>query len=145
MGCDIHMVLERRHNDEWVGVQNFEYIPAAATDDNPIDSVYSVGWKVKGRYYNLFAALAGVRGAGPDPRGVPDDISSLTRMEIDYWGSDGHSHSWGLLEEVLPLFMAYIVPAQIISDERLLTAKRLFGLDACDEIEDYRLIYWFDN
>lgn len=61
MGCDIHLFLEYRHlNNSW---RNF---------GGPLNP---------GRNYNLFAALAGVRGggAGAIPKGLPDDIGCVTK------------------------------------------------------------------
>lgn len=68
-----------------------------------------------GRNYNLFAILANLRnGRGfagvltgeptvpiDAPRGVPDDASLAYRNEVDNWGTDGHSHSWFSLHELL--------------------------------------------
>jgi hypothetical protein len=61
----------------------------------------------KSRDYFLFYILAGVRGNdswGPriaDPKGIPDDCCPHIKNEIDRWDSDGHSHSYLTLKEIL--------------------------------------------
>jgi hypothetical protein len=69
----------------------------------------------QGRNYNLFAILANVRnghgfagvptGKGFEPismpRGLPDDVSQEVKRISDYWGIDGHSHSWLAARELL--------------------------------------------
>lgn len=52
-----------------------------------------------GRNYDLFAKMAGVRGRGPEPKGLPDDVSDIVNLAADQWGGDGHSHSFMSLEE----------------------------------------------
>jgi hypothetical protein len=89
MGCDIHMILERKWRDKWVGIHE---VDSAARERN----------------YDLFGRLAGVRRGdedSPDPRGVPDDASDLSKMEIEGWGHGAHSHSWATLDEFLTAYI----------------------------------------
>ena len=93
MGCDIHFYVERQEENGWV----------------PVRVSYD------GRNYALFAILANVRNgygfAGIStgegfvpismPRGLPFDVSPEIRAESDYWGVDGHSHSWLTVQELL--------------------------------------------
>lgn len=75
MGCDIHMVREEKVNGKWLG--------ASICD---ID-----------RSYLYFGALAGVCKddvAHHPPRGVPEDASGTYKDLVEYWGVDGHSHSY---------------------------------------------------
>lgn len=145
MGCDIHIVLEKKYADRWVGINNFDSPPVEAFEHLPKKHNY-FNWRVRGRYYDLFARLAGVRGVGPEPRGLPPDISELTQMEVDMWGSDGHSHSWGMLEEVAGLFLAACAPQHVLEKDREEASYALFGLDIYPEdAVDYRIVYWFDN
>jgi len=83
--------------------------------EGPWDSNYSL----RGRNYNWFSILANVRNgygfAGVDtgdsfvpihapneePRGLPDDVSSDVKKLSDSWDSDGHSHSYNTLQELL--------------------------------------------
>jgi hypothetical protein len=86
-------------------------------------------------------------------------------MMIDSWSSDGHSHSWTLMDEALPLFVQYGQLGQ--PSETVLTAMRLgteVALEGCfshfwtldehyengecvgrDKLSDFRLVFWFDN
>lgn len=99
MGCDIHFFVEVRKDGKWVTADTWE------TDD---EFPY-VSWRKRfydGRNYNLFAVLAGVRnyfGIAPiaDQRGVPDDACSEYKAHTGYYGTDGHSHSWLTLAELL--------------------------------------------
>jgi hypothetical protein len=79
MGCDIHAHVELKINDKW--------------------EHYSE--PLIGRNYRLFSKLAGVRSVPEDDsapiakdRGIPQDISFITKMDLERWGGDAHSHSW---------------------------------------------------
>lgn len=78
MGCDIHLHVEIKLNGKWEH-WNHPYIV---------------------RNYSLFAKMAGVRAYCNEvepiskPRGLPGDISVVTKFDADCWKNDGHSHSW---------------------------------------------------
>ena len=113
MGCDIHMFTEikRKFNEKevWVNsdrwVINPYYLLKDEGDDDEwerpmdIDSIYN------GRNYELFATLANVRGIGSpviaEPKGLPNDVCTITKAESDRWGRDGHSHSYFTLAELV--------------------------------------------
>lgn len=191
MGCDIHMVVERRwkregQGDVWVGVHAMPYfsgvIYGAASwrtwdGDTPTDHVQHqacatgyVHWEARHRNYALFYALAQVRGpaeaaSGTEPRGVPDDASDLARMEIEGWGEDGHSHSYMLFSEAMPIFLKHQFGGRLLDTmkQRIAGAKpeelyaqlasEHFGVDLREPwdgepgetLDDYRLVFWFDN
>lgn len=137
MGCDIHIVLERNlGNDNWIGVHNFPYYRMAKTDAGccfpPAEE----------RNYNRFSKIAGVRGEGPDPRGVPENVSVLAQAEIDDWGSDGHSHSWLPIVEAAKLFAetAY----ELDDFGKKYPESHFFGLEP-EEVAAHRIVFWFDN
>lgn len=94
MGCDIHMYLERKIDDgEWhIHPEHKKSESDGYIVDNPELTVTH-------RHYDLFAKLAGVRGHGPQPKGVPDDVSPEVEDVIEDYGLDGHSHSWISIEE----------------------------------------------
>jgi len=107
MGCDIHPVLEKRWIDEetgetkaWVGLHCFPsmVISEVYVGGKVVATNYSHWPLAQNRDYALFAKLAGVRGDGPDPRGLPSDASELARMELDD-NADLHSHSWATARE----------------------------------------------
>lgn len=139
MGCDIHLSLEYRHPTfGWVGIDTFR-------------GFNSEGYRMPpalNRNYRLFAALAGVRGEGPDPRGVPDDVSPLTKIQFEHWDGDGHSHSWLPLADAAREFNKRRWEAEKAPDPESyrdkFPASFWFAVDD-DNIDSYRLIFWFDN
>lgn len=142
------MVLEQKHNNKWVGINDFSHVPAAAVNsygENGEERPYGYFWKVEGRNYRLFAALASVRGEGHPAKGIPDDVSDLTQLRLDDWGSDGHSHSWDYLEDVLGIFAAHLLPENILDANRVDKTLELFGNPDRVDLEDLRIVYWFDN
>jgi hypothetical protein len=93
MGADIHMFIEYKVDDgDW------QADPHHVMSDED-DGGYLLSVSAVGRNYEIFAALAGVRGPGPDPRGLPDDVSAVIKAESDRIDCDGHSHSWLSLDE----------------------------------------------
>lgn len=143
MGCDIHLVLEK-HDPElgWVGIDTF----------TGHESRYTKGYSspaARERNYKLFAALANVRGDGPLPKGVPDDASQTTRFLVKDWGSDGHSHSWLPLTEAAAQWNVQRYPAEAPLDPNSYQAKfpaaYWFGVDDDEELDSYRVVFWFDN
>ena len=81
MGCDIHLHQEIKVDGKW------EHYRACNVP----------------RDYRLFCKMAGVRSSSchgepnepiSTPRGVPGDISVVTKISLDRWSADGHSHSW---------------------------------------------------
>lgn len=145
MGCDIHIVLERRTADGWLGVDSFRSFEMYGRKEGDFNYAYP---PARDRNYGRFAKLAGVRGDGPEPRGMPEDASALARHMANEWGLDGHSHSWLPLAEALAVWTA----TQYWPDwERLDSYKRqypaafFFGVEDSDDIAAYRLVFWFDN
>lgn len=140
MGCDIHIVLERKNAAfGWVGIDSFKGHETRSGLALPL---------ARSRDYRRFAALAGVRGDGPEPLGVPDDASPLSKMLINDWAEGGHSHSWLPAKEAAELFAARRWPNESPIDPESHEAKypwgHYFGIEA-DDVENYRIIFWFDN
>lgn len=138
MGCDIHIVLERKIGDKWIGIDAYRQYFAPQ-----MDQAY-----VRTRNYKRFAKLAGVRGDGPEPKGLPEDLSDLAKMLSDDWDLDGHSHSWASLLDALPIFIEtewFDIEHQ--SDyAKKYPASYFFNVYE-DELKgkDYRIVFWFDN
>lgn len=148
MGCDIHPHLEIKLSGKW------EYF-------SPLDM-----W----RSYTTFAKMANVRNwkEGPTPislpRGLPNDISFMTKFHSDHYGTDGHSHSWLGLNEMIEL-LKFFDDEELkkpwgshVEDDTLKWADFgvwLFGNsingfkkypeDYPKELKDVRMIFWFDN
>ena len=109
-------------------------------------------WPVlKERNYEFFARLAGVRGAGPEPKGLPANLSELAEYCSETWGGDGHSHSWDTLESFVRTWLA-ATNEELAADS---VVKTLNGEEQTivahvagvwpDELKWYRVVYWFDN
>lgn len=147
MGCDIHLVLEKRHGDKWIAVDTFvPFHRQYVTKDDAMD-----GWSApiaRCRNYERFAALAGVRGDGPSPLGVPDDASETSLFFIEKWNCDGHSHSWIPLDQAARIWPA--TERRELSDfAKKYPESHYFNVDCSegsgDKIDDYRVVFWFDN
>lgn len=115
MGCDIHCYAEKRTADGWdqlVGFESEYYDPDHEYFSQ--DRFKTSPHPLCGRNYTLFAAMANVRNgrgfAGCDigdrvepiamPRGLPPDVCGEIKEEAEYWGGDGHSHSWLTAREI---------------------------------------------
>lgn len=128
------MILEERVGEEperWIAVWSSDHLPDTSDDKvNDIDR----------RNYKRFAAIAGVRGEGPAPKGVPPHPSELTR----FWAEDAdlHSPTWYPLSEAVSL---YNEPRYVGEDAGDLTTqsfcKRAWG----GAESDYRVVFFFDN
>lgn len=150
MGCDIHLHSEVKRNGKW------RHHSEAKIERN----------------YALFAKMANVRnwaGANPQivpisqPKGLPEDVTELTKLHSEKCGIDGHSHSWLNAREISELH-------KWLRDESI--PKEWFGEDAwrfeCDNfpyfmgnhlngfidypedwegygVEDVRYVFFFDN
>lgn len=132
MGCDIHLHQEVKVSGKW------EHYGCPSID----------------RSYDLFGKMAGVRGDGPPVapvRGLPKDITDITRMSAVMYGSDGHTHSWLNADEIAEL-------EKWLEERQGSRFNRPFGYlfgngwgdfkespgDYPQEIEDIRFVFWFD-
>ena len=132
MGADIHTMLEKEINGEWVMV----HVPH---------------WNEAGerRNYDRFAKLAGVRGDGPAPKGVPSDISKGAYYRLSKWGNDAHSVSYDTLIKFLEVCKetdrddVFYDDTWKYSDfcEHYLG----IGFDKDECVDDFRVVYWFDS
>lgn len=151
MGCDIHYVIEvkDKNSDEWVGVYGSNNPFNPPYDPKNPYPLYTLGY----RDYDFFGAIAGVRRRGPEAKGLPDDISSMAKMYSNMWEGDAHSHSYLPLAEFVRLK---------VKTNPLLTAEaagiKLRGGDPIEwmldhywewvshvGVENFRVVFWFDN
>lgn len=149
MGCDIHMCVERKIGNEWHTAWDGDIQPMI---DAPSDRrQFPI---VRARNYGLFADLAGVRGDGPEPKGLPDDLSPLTEHIVHGWGEDGHSHTWYYMDEFCAIWdrpdtdeaKLQLVKDTLQDVRREPTSQKLFGLWPEDQnMREYRVVIWFDN
>ncbi len=130
MGCDIHLHIEVKIGGVW----------------------HHYGAPNVSRNYALFERMAGVRGevenAISPPKGLPSDISVVTRLSADKWEGDGHSHSWLSAEEISILDdnkqdMEYDLLHQYFFETSFSGFWR-YEEDRPKGIEDLRFVFWFD-
>lgn len=169
MGADIHIYAERKlKTGPWAMAREFTGIDLRSFHVGPVKLTSNcLRPNVSGRNYNFFAALAGVRGVGPEPRGLPDDISPLVAEEADSWDGDGHSHSWMSARDFIPIFIAHKMSEENvlkiardridgISSEKLLSevCSDYIGVNIPSKwtdkgeiiyLDDIRFVFWFDN
>ena len=134
MGADIHVHLEAKINGKWEHV-----------------SIINIG-----RNYVLFGHIAGVRQPANsyiEPRGLPDDISIITKLSFNHWKEDGHTMSWLYASEMLNAIRCYakedFYNKGETESERYY--KRQFQCGGYSNyfineiVADQRYIFWFDN
>ncbi len=137
MGCDIHLHTEVKIEGRWHHWQ--------------LEDV--------SRNYRLFEVMAGVRGDASEavalPRGLPDDITVVTRKSREQYGEDGHSESWLTLDEMLEVYKRWPLPEPVIESRALWRDRYIFGMrpegyrefpdEAPEFVEEIRYVFWFDN
>src|SRR5690606_18963706 len=142
MGCDIHAMIEARHEpkDGWGG------------DWHCCGSLKIV------RNYELFALLGGARNYGNSVTPIGKDRfteDQLVECDEDYWdvcsepfcvrfkkwGEDGHSHSWVTLDELRQAACESIDVPEL--SEKADAIVRAHGFDPVGE--NARLVFFFDN
>lgn len=169
MGCDIRPVLERRWANpktgetKWVGLHDYPYtnIPEVWQGGQVVaKNVFHIPWPQQ-RNYGLFARLAGVRGDGPEPKGLPEDASDLTLLAIGDTNGDLHSHSWASATEYIEASIATYAENDAALRAALLTQDKehpilkdpfqyFMGLDLYPDEDgpqpdDFRICFAFDN
>lgn len=171
MGADIHMYIEKRtSNGDWACVRNLnetlhsKSLSVLARASSAMNDGFHAYWNLRSRNYALFAALAGVRGDGPEPRGLPEDVSQLIEDEYEGWRGDAHSVSWYLASDFVRIYESVTTPELLPDDEPLSEyviarmehgdrrAVEMFLIDKVslymndeDSVNDYRFVFWFDN
>lgn len=142
MGCDIHLVVERKLDDRWVTVHTMSGHNRAPRQLRNGEH----GWSTpvaRSRNYRRFAALAGIRGDGPEPRGLPDDLSETGQYLVEFWGADGHSHSWLAVTDAAAVFLE---TEDETLDEWAIKNPTVYYFDVePGDADDHRIVFWFDN
>ena len=130
MGCDIHVCCERKNYEgKWINCDHFKFNPYFDSDDEDDDKWWIVPI-FDDRNYALFATLADVRNNGyikpiSGPRGLPSDVHYITKQLAESWGSDGHSHSYYTLKEL----MDYVSQAKTITYGGMISDEQANDLD----------------
>ena len=171
MGADIHMYVEKRMpSGNWAFVRNLnesihsEGLHLMYQDRSTSDGKFIAYWELRNRNYELFSALANVRGDGdgPDPKGLPQDVSEYVDVEFQGWGMDAHSASWCLADEFVQIHdrigvevdeetpLSTYAKIRIADGAEAATAQ--FLQDAVsvhvpeeESVDLYRFVFWFDN
>ena len=141
MSCDIHLAVEEQIDGVWHCVWNEGIRPQVYQAEGQYD--YTC-YKCKRRDYRFFGLLANVRTDGPDPKGLPNDLSRPVSRLVGEWGTDGHSHSWDTLQD----FCAKWKEAQkerTKFDASVNAEEKLFGIHEDEEHGPMRVVYWFNN
>ncbi len=119
------------------------------------------------RDYELFEKMAGVRGHAKNaialPKGLPDDATETTLFDREEDDGDAHSTSWLSSKEFSDVIVDLHAKRALRS---LHHGQRYGGLDADfgwlfggsftyfvaggigdypEQLEDYRVVFWFDN
>lgn len=140
MGCDIHAHVEVKVGGAW-----HHY------------TVLSIK-----RNYQLFAKMAGVRNYDEvepitEPRGLPPDLSVLTKIDWDRGEKNWHTPSWLNGSEIEQIIDWHQKQRNNWNLDFFQVADQwgyLFGngydiakypSDYPKEIQDIRLVFWFDN
>ena len=140
MECDIHISVERKVENKWVCVDTMR---GHRTQPRRNDG-YSYSFPIAtSRNYDRFASLAGVRGDGPEPSGLPDNISETTRYFVDFYGGDGHSHSWLPAAEAAKIFLDTEWSVEPDDMLKKYPAEEYFSID--DGLDEHRIVFWFDS
>lgn len=146
MGTDIHYVVEKETKDfGWVGIistgdpftsfQNREHTPI---------------WKFKTRDYIFFERLCGVRGHGPNTsKGEPADASVMTLDALARMEYDSHSISHCSLFDFAVAKIKGTAEIGLIAADKLkgstLAMNNFLELRGDEDVNDYRVVFWFDN
>lgn len=133
MGCDIHIVLERREPDsEWVGIWLSDALPG---NRPPIAE----------RDYDFFAEVAAVRGRTDTsvyPRNLPKDVSRLAWLSYLRAPSDHHSVShMSVADFVAAWLRAHPDDRSVRREWAVYDLLRVNG----DDDQEWRVVFWFDN
>jgi len=162
MGCDIHLYAEVKKKKnfidslkfwkkkEWVNIDKWSKNQYFGDEGEPQFVIkYEDRFYTKGRNYNLFCALCGVRSYGfigeppkiSEPKGLPLDVSKEVLAQSERYGSDGHSHNWNTLKELKEFdWSSY---GETVKDFLNEVLPKMEAQNVGDE--DVRIVYFFDN
>jgi hypothetical protein len=148
MGCDIHAMIERRATHKGDSGEP-ELWPWWINSGDPDLN----------RDYTLFGILAGVRDDSvtpiSEPRGIPEDASSVMKAWHESWGVDAHSASFVTLSELVSYDMSAVDEWGRKAIKNLIRQMRVHmkGMPTIAGIGErrvkdesvVRLVFFFDN
>lgn len=136
MGCDIHLVVERRiqGDPDWIGIYASDNAPGGRP-------------KIAQRNYEFFAEVAGVRGSSATTtyaRNLPRDVSRLAWINFMACPTDYHHPSHLTVTEFIGAWRRANPNDESFREQ--FCAYDLLGVDSdWPEAADYRVVFWFDN
>jgi len=173
MGCDIHSFAEVRRNNKWEIVKehfsldefNRKYYNKEK-GDNPFDwrSYSMFGFLAGVRNYSCCEPIS-------ESKGIPEDVCEEIKEEYERWDSDAHSASYLTLRELIEFDYNQILWDRRITREespncfngaalanegegKMITYREHLGesffkhleeLNQLGELDDVRIVFWFDN
>jgi hypothetical protein len=142
MGCDIHCYVEVKKNEKWEANTEKVFLNEPPFHINGITDIKFKPHPRIYRNYNLFSELANVRNYNKipyidQPRGLPSDVSEEVEKISDNWGTDGHSHSYLTLSELLSWNWNGYNRKDILDYTKI--------LKTLGKPDDVRIVFWFDN
>lgn len=157
MVCDIHAFLE-------VKIENIWHLYSQIPFSRNYVLFSRMGAPFKNETINIIPIST--------PRGLPEDVSFIVKNFIcDYYGEDGHSHSWLSSQEVVDLYH-WLRKSLGSGYEDLVSMRKddapwyggdwdiAFGVwlfddslhyfhkyreDFPEKLEDFRIVFFFDN
>ena len=153
------MYIEKfdKHSNAWFNCDNWRYNEDYDEEDPDSEEKLSVSPIYTNRNYHLFSILAGVRDYSEncnkisEPKGLPEDISKITKKEADRWKGDGHSHSYLTLKEIKDFQNKNNEEClnKIIDsiEDRMRDEFWIFSSkeDTSEYHDKIRIVFWFDN
>lgn len=138
MGCDIHMVLERRlPGKQWIGLWSSDEFPDRRVG-RPM---------IARRDYGFFAEVAGVRGRFDTtiwPRNLPEDVSPLAWAQYMRAPTVHHTPSYLTAQDFVAAYQRANPEGRDYRPEWALSD--LLGVDLdWPKGAEYRVVFWFDN
>ena len=120
----------------------------------PGEKEYDVSPVYSFRDYGVFLLLAGVRNSYyiepiSLPKGLPIDASDIVKRESDDWGDTAFSHSWLTMKELCiceqPIGNPELTKNFAYFKDRLCEHFGISCVTNNAELENYRIVFWFDE
>ena len=175
MGCDIHSYAEVRNKKTGKWEQAFNFTTLTDFDkewckcekgDHPFD------WRAYGMF-GFLAGVRNYAYIDPivEPRGIPDDVSDTIKSEYDEWYDDAHTPSHIYLKELVEFdytqkfwnrritrqtgpnswtgaAIAEYGEGEVLPINEFLPDmffQHIEDLKTLGDLEDVRVVFWFDN
>lgn len=139
MGADIHVRVEYQPfvDGQWHDGDFYKRNPYYGKDGHDDELEFEREGICEERDYFRFALLADVRNDGrirpiSEPKGVPVDACASVVDDMEYWGDDGHSHSYFTLRELMDWYASN--SKQVFTVTGFISPEAAVALDTKGEI-----------